>query len=175
MTSSTAAAESTAREATSSPKHVITASIVIPAPSERVYSILANYREEHPRILPPQFSGLVVEKGGIGAGTIIRFGMRIFRRRQTLRAAITEPEPGRVLVETDLDTNGAVTTFIVDPEATPGQSHVTITTELKVRKGFLGKVERFLSTRLLRPVYIRELELLALRAAGETLAVGSRQ
>jgi hypothetical protein len=166
MAFNTATAQSTTRESTSTSRHIITASANMAAPPERVYSIIANYREGHPRILPPLFTSLVVEKGGIGAGTIIRVGMRIFGRKQTFRAAITEPEPGRVLVETDLDTNGAITTFIVDPGAAPGQSRVTITTELKVRKGFLGKIERFLTTRLLHPTYVQELELLASRAAG---------
>jgi len=73
-----------------------------------------------------------------------------------------------VLVETDLDTNGAVTTFIVDSGANPGQCQVTITTELAFRGGLLGKIERLLSTRLLHPIYVRELELLATRAAEKT-------
>src|SRR5262249_55231666 len=139
-------------------KHLISASANIPAPPQRAYSILANYRDEHPRILPPQFSNLAVEKGGIGAGTVIRFNMRVFGRKQSFRAAVTEPEPGRVLVETDLDTTGAVTTFIVDSGAVPGQCQVTISSELVVRGGLLGKIERFLSTRLLHPIYVRELE-----------------
>lgn len=164
MTFNTATAESTAREATLNPTHVISATANIAAPPERVYSIIANYHEGHPRILPHQFSRLVVKKGGIGAGTIIRFDMRVFGRKQSFRAAIAEPEPGRVLVETDLDANGAATTFIVEPEPVAGQSRVTITTELKIRKGFLGKIERFLSTRFLHPIYVRELELLAARA-----------
>lgn len=80
--------------------HVVTASALIPARRERVYNILANYREGHPRILPKQFSNLVVEQGGLGAGTVIRFQMSVFGRKQTFRAEISEPEPGRVLVET---------------------------------------------------------------------------
>lgn len=146
---------------------MISASASIPAPPRRAYSIIANYQDEHPRILPPQFSNLVVEKGGIGAGTVIRFNMRVFGRKQSFRAAVTEPEPGRVLVETDLDTNGAVTTFTVDSGTIPGQSQVTISTELTVRGGLLGKIERLLSTRLLHPVYVRELELLAARGRRE--------
>ena len=56
-----------------------------------------------------------MEQGGIGAGTVIRFQMSALGQKRTLRAEITEPEPGRVLVETYLDSNGAVTTFTVDP------------------------------------------------------------
>jgi len=147
-------------------KHIVSASAVIPARRERVYSLISNYNDGHPRILPKQFSGLVVEQGGVGAGTVIRFQMSLFGRKQTFRAAITEPDPGRVLVETDLDTNGAVTTFSVNPGGAPADSHVTISTELPVRRGFLGKVERALTTMLLRPIYVKELQNLARVATG---------
>ena len=147
-------------------RHTITASAIIPARRERVYSLIANYNDGHPRILPRQFSNLTVETGGVGAGTVIRFQMSVFGRKQTFRAAITEPEPGRVLVETDLDANGAVTTFRVDPGSAPADSNVTISTELPVRSGFLGKIERTLSTLLLRPMYVKELENLARVATG---------
>jgi len=147
-------------------RHTISASAIIPARRDRVYSLIANYREGHPRILPKQFSSLVVEEGGIGAGTIIRFQMSVFGKKQTFRAAITEPEPGRVLVETDLDANGAVTTFAVNPGTAPADSHVTISTELHVRSGFRGQIERTFSTMLLRPIYAKELENLARVATG---------
>ena len=147
-------------------KHIIIASAIIPARRERVYSLLANYQDGHPRILPKQFSNLIVEQGGIGAGTIIRFQMTLLGRKQSFRAAITEPEPGRVLVETDLDTNGAVTTFIVDPGTAPADSHVTIRTELPVRDGFLGHIEGVFAGMLLRPIYAKELQNLARVATG---------
>lgn len=147
-------------------KHIVSASAIIPARIERVYSLISNYNDGHPRILPKQFSSLVVEQGGVGAETIIRFQMSVFGKKQTYRAAITEPEPGRVLVETDLDANGAVTTFTVNPGSAPADSHVTISTELRVRGGFLGKIEKTLSTLLLRPIYVKELENLARVATG---------
>jgi hypothetical protein len=65
-------------------KHFVSESAVIPARRERVYGLLANYREGHPRIVPSQFSGMVVEQGGVG--TVIRFQIRVFRRKQTFRA-----------------------------------------------------------------------------------------
>ncbi len=146
--------------------HIISASAIIPARRGRVYSLLANYQDGHPRILPKQFNNLIVEQGGIGAGTVIRFQMTILGRKQTFRAAITEPEPGRVLVETDLDTNGAVTTFTVDPGTAPADSHVTIRTELPVRNGFLGQIEGAFAGLLLRPIYAKELQNLARVATG---------
>lgn len=152
---------------TSNHHHVILVSKYIPAPRELVYTIIADYRQGHPSILPPQFTSMTIEQGGIGAGTIVSYTMRLLGKTQQFRAAITEPEPGRALMETDLDTNGAVTTFIVDPGSAAGHSQVTITTSLHVRGGFLGKIERWLSRRILKPIYMRELELLALLATNK--------
>jgi hypothetical protein len=147
-------------------KHMVSASATIPARRDRVYSLISNYTDGHPRILPKQFTSLTVEQGGTGAGTVIRFQMSVLGRKQTFRAAITEPEPGRVLVETYLDSNGAVTTFTVNPGSAPADSQVTISTEIPVRAGFLGKIERTLTTLLLRPLYVKELENLARVATG---------
>ena len=147
-------------------KHTVSASAVIPARQDRVYSLISNYNDGHPRILPKHFSGLTVEQGGVGAGTVIRFQMRLLGKKQTFRAAVTEPEPGRILVETDLETNGAVTTFTINPGGAPADSHVTISTELPVRGGFLGKIERTMTTMLLRPIYVKELQNLARVATG---------
>jgi|SRR5690348_5203431 len=145
-------------------KHIVSVSAKIPAAPARVYAILANYIDDHPRILPPEFSDLVVEQGGIGAGTVIRFKMRVLGRIQNYRAIITEPEPGRVLVESYLEPEGTVTTFIVDPEANGAESRVTFSTEMPVKAGFVGMIERFVGTRVLRPIFIRELKLLSARA-----------
>ncbi len=147
-------------------KHVITASAIIPARQERVYSLIANYLDGHPRILPKQFSNLMVEQGGIGAGTIIRFQMSLLGKKQHFRAEITEPVPGRVLVERYLDGNNSVTTFTVDPGTAPADSRVTISTELSVKGGFAGTIERKVSTLLLRPIYLKELQNLARVATG---------
>lgn len=147
-------------------RHTITASATIPARRERVYSLIANYHDGHPRILPKQFKSLMVEQGGVGAGTVIRFQMSVFGKTQTFRAAITEPDPGHTLVETYLDANGVVTTFTVNPGSAPADSHVTISTELPVRSGLLGYVEKTLATALLRRMYVKELENLARVATG---------
>ena len=152
--------------------HTVTASALIDAAPERVYKIIADYREGHPSIAPEEFSDIMIEAGGVGHGTIIRFRMRVMGIKQSFRAAVTEPEPGRVLVETDLDSNGAVTTFTVNPGPGPQKSEVVISTELPVGAGFLGRIQRYLATRYLRPIYLKELGLLA-RRAGETGTFGS--
>jgi hypothetical protein len=143
------------------PQHTISAAALIPAPPQQVYAIIADYRDGHPHILPkPHFVSLTVEQGGVGAGTVIRFQMRLMRRVQNFRAAITEPEPGRVLVETDTQT-GTTTTFTVEPRDDAQHAAVTIMTTTSVRQGLLGKLEAWLATRLLRPIYVQELAQLA--------------
>lgn len=147
-------------------KHTVSASAIIPARRERVYSLLANYRDGHARILPKQFSDLVVEQGGIGSGTVIRFRMTLLGRKQNFHATVTEPEPGRLLVESYTDPAGTITTFTVDAGNAPADSKVTITTEMPVRSGFLGSMEKILATLLLQPINRKELENLARVATG---------
>lgn len=131
------------------------------APARQVYAIIADYRGGYPCILPkPYFVSLSVEQGGKGAGTVISFQLRILGGTKTFHAAITEPEPGRVLVATNLD-SGVVTTFTVDPRENGQGAQVTITTDLKVREGVLGTLESWITAKLLRPVFMTELRLLA--------------
>jgi len=44
----------------------------VSGPAETVYGYIADMREHHPRFLPPAFSGLQVESGGVGTGTVFR-------------------------------------------------------------------------------------------------------
>ncbi|HEV7590191.1 MAG TPA: SRPBCC family protein [Longimicrobium sp.] len=146
-------------------EHSVEASAEVAAGAERVYRIVADYREAHPRIIPKSFfSGIEVEQGGFGAGTVIRVGVHFAGRRSAFRATVTEPDPGRILVETDLD-GGPVTTFTFEPLG-PGRARVTISTLLRRRGKKLGLVERFLTRRFLRRVYAEELRLLAAVATG---------
>jgi uncharacterized protein YndB with AHSA1/START domain len=149
-------------------KHSVTASALIPAPPQNVYQLIADYRNGHPRILPkPYFIALHVEKGGYGEGTIINYQMRVMGHVLSFRAVITEPTPGHVLVETDLNT-GAVTTFTVDPRSDSWQSFVTITTTTDVPDGISGRIQGWLTAQLLRPIYVKELAQLAAVAQEET-------
>jgi hypothetical protein len=139
----------------------------VDAPADVVYGIIADYRNGHPHILPKQyFEWLEVEQGGRGEGTVIRFQMRVLGQTRVLRAVVTEPEPGRVLVETDTGGVGPVTTFTVEP-AESG-SHVTFSTELTSAGGPLGVLERFVLRRVLRRIFVRELEQLGRVAVERT-------
>ena len=139
----------------------IQVSRIIQAAPQKVYAILADYHNGHPLIMPkPYFVALEVEEGGYGAGTVIQFQMKLMGRLQTFRAEITEPDPGRVLVETDLDT-GTTTTFTVEEHAQAQASRVTIRTVTQVRDGLFGTVQGWLTMRLLQPIYRKELDQLA--------------
>ena len=147
----------------------VKASARVDAPADVVYNIIADYRNGHPHILPKQyFEWLEVEQGGRGEGTVIRFQMRVLGQTRVLRAAVTEPEPGRVLVETDTGGDGPVTTFVVEPEGSG--SHVTFSTEMTSAGGPLGVLERFVLRRVLRRVYAAELKQLG-RVAVERFSV----
>jgi hypothetical protein len=92
-----------------------TASAVIPAAPEVVYGVLADYRVGHPSILPPRsFRNLRVLEGGSGAGTRIAYQMVVWGSTRDVQAVITEPAPGRTMVETLED--GTETAFTVAPE-----------------------------------------------------------
>jgi hypothetical protein len=123
------------------------------------YGMIADYRVGHARIIPPRYiRHLRVEEGGYGAGTIITYDLIAFGKTNHARARVTEPEPGRVLVETDLE-KGAVTSFLVDPIG-PAKSRVTIRTDMPTRSGLLGVIERAMIRRFLKRVYVAELALL---------------
>ena len=134
---------------------IATASKVFNILAEEIYNIIADYHNGHPHILPKQyFLSLEVEEGGFGEGTIVLFQMRLLGQTQSFRSLITEPDPGRLVVETDIK-SGIPTSFIVEP-AGDGQTRVTISTELKGRSA----VEGWIAKVILQNVYRQELELL---------------
>lgn len=90
--------------------------------------------------------------------------MKILGRIQSFRAGITEPEPGRILVETDPD-SGVMTTFTVEPRESGRTALVTISTDTQVKDGFPGKIQAWFITRFLHPIYLKELAQLAKVAA----------
>jgi hypothetical protein len=106
------------------------------APSAAVYATIADYRQGHPNILPKELYDLQVEQGGYGAGTIIRFKMLVLGEEQSYYQRVSEPEPGRVLVEQDIDSVQHVTTTFKVTPLEPGQkSQVEISTTMRTSPG----------------------------------------
>ncbi len=141
----------------------MSASAVVRAAPEVVYGIFTDYHDLHPRVLPGHaFGALVVVEGGTGAGTVFTVELRQGPRTKLLRMRVTEPQPGRVLMESDVDSD-MVTTFTVEPADGGRDSRVTITTRW-TRGGVAGVVERLVAPLFMRPVFraeIRNVETLA--------------
>ena len=72
-------------------RHRVSASARLNAPASVVYTVIADYREHHPHILPDAFSNMVVKQGGVGAGTIMSFDLRVPGRTRHYTGVVTEP------------------------------------------------------------------------------------
>jgi hypothetical protein len=136
-------------------------SMIIDASPADVYAILSDYRTNHPAILPRAFfSKLAVLQGGQGAGTVIEVHMDIYGAKRVYHQVVSEPKPGRVLVETDAGA-GVVTTFTIDPVGVGNQSRVTIATDSRLSPGVQGLIEKLVNPIITRRIYQQELDLLA--------------
>ena len=143
----------------------VSASRRVDAPPAQVYAVIADYRQHHPNIVPPEYFGrLDVLEGGVGAGTRTRVEMRVLGKTHVFEQLVTEPEPGRVLMEANQD-GSAVTTFTVEA-AGASASQVTITTDLAMRPGLTGLLERVAASILFPRIYTRELARLASYVTG---------
>ena len=141
------------------PAHPIAVSAEIAAPASRCYAVFRDYEVAHAAVVPRRWFGpLEVLTGGIGAGTGVRFTMRVLGQTRLLHARVTEPEPGRMLMET-LEETGAVSTFTVVALGAD-RARITIATMLQRGGGLRGAVERWLTRRVLPAVYREELERL---------------
>ncbi|MBA2393821.1 MAG: SRPBCC family protein [Ktedonobacteraceae bacterium] len=139
----------------------VKASALLNARSEDVYAMIAEYHHGHPSILPDNFYDLQVEKGGYGEGTIIRFKMKVLGLEQTLHQIVSEPEPGRVLVEQDIQSvQNIITIFSVTPVENDQKSHVEIDTKMNTSPGLAGIVERIVVPIINPRIYAKELKLL---------------
>ena len=137
------------------------ASDIIEARPDEIYAVLADYRAGHPAILPkPYFTDLIVEQGGQGAGTLIEVRMNVMGVKQVYHEIVSEPEPGRVLVEADREA-GVTTTFTIEPLNGGQRSRVTIATDVRASPGLKGVMEKLLNPSVTRRIFQQELRQLA--------------
>lgn len=137
-------------------KSTFSAERMIEAPADVIYHCIADYREHHrpEGFLPEAFSDIQIERGGVGAGTDLRWVVEVGGRRRTVTASVSEPDPGRILVEAG---SGIETTFTVEPVA--AGARVRFDTTLS-QGGVQGVLNRLFAARLLRPIYEEELRRL---------------
>ncbi len=138
----------------------VQASKQINQPASKIYGAIADYQKHHPNFLPRNyFKKLEIESGGVGAGTIFKADMDVYGNKSTLRMKVTEPQPGRVIQETDL-ASGLFTTFTVEPLGA-AQSKVTITTQWQQPAGLKGWLQSKVQAFFMGRIYKEELDLLA--------------
>jgi Polyketide cyclase / dehydrase and lipid transport len=136
---------------------LVSAERTVNAPAGAVYGYIADMREHHPRFLPPAFSDFQVESGGVGEGTITRFTVTAGGRTRQYRMKVAEPEPGRVLTESDTNSSMVTTTTVT---AQGSRSLVQISTAWQGAGGIGGFFERLFAPRVMRGLYADELERL---------------
>lgn len=138
------------------------AAAILNAGSDDVYTTIADYRQGHPRIIPPKsLYDLQVEQGGYGAGTVIRFKARALGVERAFYQRVSEPEPGRVLIEQDIDSaHNTITTFTVTPLEQGQKTHVEISHVELASPGLQGFIESLVSPGIMTAVLREELKLL---------------
>lgn len=149
-------------------KNEKSATKTIDAPADLIYQVIADYENHHPHILPDAyFEGIEVKEGGFGAGTRILVHVLIKSSRQTLQMGVDEPQPGRVITETDLD-GGMKTKFALEPLGDQ-RTAVTITTAWPQASGFQALFNRFFMPGYIGRMLEAELEQLEEYVAGLTV------
>jgi Polyketide cyclase / dehydrase and lipid transport len=137
-------------------KTTISVERLIGAPPDVIYHCIADYREHHrpDGFLPPAFTDMEIASGGVGAGTTLSWVVETGGRRRTVEATISEPEPGRVMIE---DSPEIKTTFTVERQGLGAMVRFdTIIDE----GGVQGVLNRLFAARLLEPIYREELRRL---------------
>lgn len=137
---------------------LVNAERTVNAPADTVYEYVRNMREHHPHYLPPAFSDFQVESGGVGDGTVTRFKVTAGGRTRDYRMIVSEPEPGRVLAESDTGSSLVTKTTVTPKEG--GVSLVQISTTWQGAGGVGGFFERMFAPKAMRSIYEDELKRL---------------
>lgn len=124
-------------------------SATIGASAEATYALIAE-SAQRPAFLPEAMSGFETLEGGTGAGTVHRWVLKTPRGDREYVMAVTEPEPGRVLVESD-QKSSLVTTWTVTP--TGESCTVDITTTWQGAGGIGGFFEKTFAPKALSKIY----------------------
>ena len=134
---------------------------LIAANPQRARAFLADYRNNRPRILPPEyFEDYRVEQGGDGAGTVVSYRLRAGGRVRPYRMRVEEPAEGGLLAERDMESS-LVTTWTLTPAESQEHTLVRLTSRWEGAGGIGGIFERLFAPRALRRIYDEVLERLS--------------
>ena len=123
-------------------------------PSDFVHHLFADFVNHHPNFLPPSFGNVQIESGGYGAGTVYRFTQRSAGQTRAFKMVVTEPDPGRILIEQD-QLSDLKTTFTFTPVGQ--QTRITLETDWESAGGLSGVLEAWFAPMLMRGLYRDEL------------------
>lgn len=132
---------------------------VIARPPADVYAALADYEGRHRTIMPAAYHDYTVERGGQGDGTVVRWTLYVGNHRRPYRMQVSEPQPGRLLVERDAESTMS-TQWDVQPEGAASRVRVT-SSWLQRAKGFPAFFERTFAPRSLSRLHAEMLRRLA--------------
>jgi hypothetical protein len=149
-------------------KITVTQEGAVGAAADLTYRLIAD-DEHHQHFLPEGFSDFEVLEGGVGAGTLHRFKVAAGRRVREYVMRVDEPQPGRVITETDQNSS-LVTTFTVTPAG--DWCTVRIETQWNGAGGIGGFFERTFAPRVMRRMYADELSKLDAYAREQAAAPG---
>ena len=91
----------------------------------------------------------------------MRFKSRVLGVEKAFYQRVSEPEPGKVIVEQDIEAGqNFITTFTVNPVEEGQKSHVVISTTLNASPGLKGLVEQVIISTFNPRIYREELTLL---------------
>lgn len=136
------------------------------APADLTYRLIADDKH-HQQFLPEGISDFEVVEGGVGAGTLHRFTVTAGGRARKYLMRVDEPQPGRVLTETDQNSS-LVTSFTVTPA--DDTCLVRIETQWNGAGGVGGFFERTFAPRVMRKMYADELARLDTYARSQAAA-----
>jgi hypothetical protein len=126
------------------------------APADLTYRLIAD-DAHHAKFLPDAFSDFETVEGGVGAGTVHRFKLAAGGKVRDYLMRVDEPQPGRVLTETDQNSS-LQTTFTVTPAG--DTCTVKIETTWQGAGGVGGFFERTFAPKVMRKMYADELRRL---------------
>lgn len=137
--------------------------VVVPACAAAVYRVLADYAGDRRRLQSRRFVARShVKAGGIGGGTRLEIELHGPLARLPLDVAITEPEAGTVLIESDARA-GVRRTFVLEPCSRGDATRVQAVLEIDARH-LGGPLEH-----ALRALHAQELERLPRAVADRAL------
>ena len=134
---------------------------IIEASPGEVFQALSDYETKRPRMLTPHYLDYVIQQGGRGNGTIIRYRLKAAGRQRPYEMHIEETVKGQILTERDKGSS-LVTRWSVLPVAGGQKSKVSIESDWEGGSGIGGFFERTFAPPGLSRIYKDMLMALAL-------------